>query len=285
MRKQYLSAPLPFVGQKRMFAKEFIKVLKHYPDNAVFVDLFGGSGLLAHITKCQKPGSTVVYNDFDNYRRRLWNIPRTNALLDKIREMVQTVPRKKALPKELKESILRLIEREEADNGYVDYITLSTSLLFSMKYATNLDRLRKETFYNTVRKCSYDLCFDYLDGLEVVSCDYRELFNKYKDIPNVVFLIDPPYLSTEVGTYTMDWRLSDYLDVLQTLVGTNYIYFTSNKSSIIELCEWMGRNNAIGNPFTGSERIEFNARMNYNSSYTDIMLFKKTNETVYKTAS
>ena len=60
-----------------------------------------------------------------------------------------------------------------------------------MKYATNLDRLRKETFYNTVRKCSYDLCFDYLDGLEVVSYDYRELFNKYKDIPNVVFLIDP----------------------------------------------------------------------------------------------
>lgn len=285
MRKQYLSAPLPFVGQKRMFAKEFIKVLKHYPDDAVFVDLFGGSGLLAHITKCQKPDSTVVYNDFDNYRRRLENIPQTNALLDRIREIVRIVPRKKALPKELKESILRFIEREEADNGYVDYITLSTSLLFSMKYATNLDRLRKETFYNTVRKCNYDLCIDYLNGLEVVSCDYRELFNKYKDTPNVVFLIDPPYLSTEVGTYTMDWGLSDYLDVLQTLVGTNYIYFTSNKSSIIELCEWMGRNNTIGNPFTGSEKIEFNARMNYNSSYTDIMLFKKTDEKVYKTAS
>lgn len=154
-----------------------------------------------------------------------------------------------------------------------------------MKYATNLDRLRKETFYNTVRKCSYDLCFDYLDGLEVVSCDYRGLFNKYKDIPNVVFLIDPPYLSTEVGTYTMDWGLTDYLDVLQTLVGTNYIYFTSNKSSIIDLCEWMGRNNTIGNPFAGSEKIEFNAHMNYNSSYTDIMLFKKADETVRKMAS
>ncbi len=48
MRRQYLSAPLPFQGQKRMFAKEFIKVLKHYPDDAVFVDLFGGSGLLSH---------------------------------------------------------------------------------------------------------------------------------------------------------------------------------------------------------------------------------------------
>lgn len=285
MRRQYLSAPLPFQGQKRMFAKEFIKVLKHYPDDAVFVDLFGGSGLLSHITKCQKPDATVVYNDFDNYRRRLENIPRTNALLDKIREMVASVPHRKFLPEKTKEAILLLIEQEEKERGYVDYITLSTSLLFSMKYATNLDGLRKETFYNTVRKCNYDLCLDYLDGLEVVSCDYRELFSRYKDVPNVVFLIDPPYLSTEVGTYTMNWGLSDYLDVLQTLVGTNYIYFTSNKSSIIELCDWMGRNNTIGNPFTGSEKVEFNARMNYNSSYTDIMLFKDADGTEYKEAA
>ena len=285
MRRQYLSAPLPFQGQKRMFAKEFIKVLKHYPDDAVFVDLFGGSGLLSHITKCQKPDATVVYNDFDNYRHRLENIPRTNALLDKIREVVASVPRRKFLPEKTKEAILLLIEQEEKERGYVDYITLSTSLLFSMKYATNLDGLRKETFYNTVRKCNYDLCLDYLDGLEVVSCDYGELFSRYKDVPNVVFLIDPPYLSTEVGSYTMNWGLSDYLDVLQTLVGTNYIYFTSNKSSIIELCDWMGRNNTIGNPFTGSEKVEFNAHMNYNSSYTDIMLLKHADGTEYKEAA
>lgn len=285
MRKQYLSAPLPFVGQKRMFAKEFIKVLKRYPDNAVFVDLFGGSGLLSHITKCQKPDAIVVYNDFDNYCRRLKNIPRTNMLLAKIRPLAASIPRQKALPKEIKEAILCLIEQEEQGYGYVDYITISTSLLFSMKYATDLETLRKETFYNTVRKCDYSPCLDYLDGIEVVSCDYKELFDKYKNTPNVVFLIDPPYLSTEVGTYTMTWGLSDYLDVLQTLVGTNYIYFTSNKSSIIELCDWMGKNNAIGNPFAGSERVEFNAHMNYSAHYTDIMLFNNADVTAYKGAS
>lgn len=66
-----LSAPLPFVGQKRMFAKEFIKVLEQFPEDTVFVDLFGGSGLLSHIAKRSKPDATVVYNDFDNYRFRL----------------------------------------------------------------------------------------------------------------------------------------------------------------------------------------------------------------------
>lgn len=46
MRKMYLSAPLPFVGQKRMLAKEFMKVLEQYPDGTLFVDLFGGSGIV-----------------------------------------------------------------------------------------------------------------------------------------------------------------------------------------------------------------------------------------------
>ena len=51
MKNMNLSAPLPFVGQKRMFAKEFIKVLEQFPEDTVFVDLFGGSGLLSHIAK------------------------------------------------------------------------------------------------------------------------------------------------------------------------------------------------------------------------------------------
>ena len=85
MKKQYLSAPLPFQGQKRMFAKEYIKVLRQFPDNTTFVDLFGGSGLLSHIAKCQKPNAIVVYNDFDGYRKRLEHIPQTNELLTRLR--------------------------------------------------------------------------------------------------------------------------------------------------------------------------------------------------------
>ncbi len=91
-----------------------------------------------------------------------------------------------------------------------------------------------------------------------------------------MFLVDPPYLSTEVGTYTMRWGLSDYLDVLTVLSGTNFIYFTSNKSSIVELCDWMGKHPDMGNPFKDARRIEFNARVNYGASYTDIMLYKTT---------
>ena len=73
----------------------------------------------------------------------------------------------------------------------------------------------------------------------------------------------------------MCWKLSDYLDVLTVLAGHSFVYFTSNKSSVIELCDWIGRNQTIGNPFVDCKRIEFNAHVNYNSQYTDIMLYKK----------
>lgn len=94
----------------------------------------------------------------------------------------------------------------------------------------------------------------------------------------MVFLVDPPYLSTDVTTYSMYWRLSDYLDVLTILNGHSFVYFTSNKSSIVELCEWMGRNQTLGNSFEGCAKAEFNARMNYNAGYTDMMFYKRQNE-------
>ncbi|MBD5346478.1 MAG: DNA adenine methylase [Bacteroides sp.] len=272
MIKEYLSAPLPFVGQKRMFAREFKKVLGQIHGAEVFVDLFGGSGLLSHITKQHFPEAEVIYNDFDNYTNRIAHIDRTNELLRQLRAILSPVPRLKIIPPDLKAEIIELLAAEEERTGFVDYITLSTSLLFAMKYATSLDDMRRQTMYNRVRRSDYK-ADGYLDGIVTESCDYRQLFDRYKDRDDVVFLIDPPYLSTEVGTYDMYWKLSDYLDVLKVLVGHRYVYFTSDKSSIIELCDWLGKNKAIGNPFVGAKRKEFRASMNYNAHYTDIMLY------------
>lgn len=276
MSRMYKSAPLPFVGQKRMFVREFIKILGQFPADTVFVDLFGGSGLLSHIAKRTKPESTVVYNDFDNYRCRLQHILQTNRMIADLRDIVaDRVPRNKPITGELRERIFARIEQEERTIGYVDFITLSSSIMFSMKYRLSVPEMRKEVLYNSIRKNDYPLCSDYLDGLEITSCDYKELFNRYKDTPGVVFLVDPPYLSTEVGTYNMYWKMADYLDVLNVLAGHSFVYFTSNKSSILELCEWLGRNRSLGNPFENAVKVEFNAHMNYNASYTDMMLFKK----------
>ena len=203
----YSQAPLPFVGQKRMFASEFRKVLKRFSDRTVFVDLFGGSGLLSHITKRERPDATVIYNDHDNYRERLENISRTNALLSDLRRLSEGSPRHRMLSKKMHGMFLERIRREES-TGFVDYLTISSSLLFSGKYARNIGELGKLNFYNNIRLSDYS-CEGYLDGLEVVCCDYRELVDRYRDSPDVVFLIDPPYMATDISTYRMDWKLTD----------------------------------------------------------------------------
>lgn len=266
------TAPLPFQGQKRNFLRAYRQLLATLPDDAIFVDLFGGSGLLSHTTRAVKPNTMVVYNDFDNYRQRIDAIPATNALLNRIRHIVAATPRHTRLPEAVRTSILSLLAEADAQ-GFVDYITLSASLLFSAKYATTLKELSCETFYNNIRISPYT-AEGYLDGLIITSCDYRELFEQYKDNPNAIFLLDPPYLSTDTTTYAMQWTLADYLDVLSVLNGHRYIYFTSNKSHIIELCEWMGRNPSLGNPFADAIKHEHATTLNYNSGYTDIMLAK-----------
>ncbi|WP_395075430.1 DNA adenine methylase [Flavobacterium sp.] len=271
-KKIFTTAPLPFMGQKRKFLKQFKPALAQYSDTATYVDLFGGSGLLSHTVKSVYPNAKVIYNDFDNYSERLKNVDKTNQLIADLRVILKDSPKDKMILGEFRSKVLERVEIDEK-SGYVDYITLSSSILFSMKYVQSFEALLKETMYNTMRQSDYTTD-GYLEGLEVVSQCYKELFKYYKDLPNVVFLVDPPYLSTESGTYKSFWKLRDYLDVLQVLDGTKYFYFTSNKSSIIELCEWIETKTPMSNPFTGASLESMNASVTYNSSYTDIMLYK-----------
>jgi len=206
MNQNYIQAPLPFQGQKRRFLTAFKEALNGFQSKIIFVDLFGGSGLLSHTVKQAMPGAQVVYNDFDGYSVRLANIANTNALLADIRASVGTLEGDKKLSDEQR---ARVLERVGKETGYVDYITLSSSLLFSMNYATSFEELSKQAMYNCIRKSDYLLCSDYLAGVDVVKMDYKELYNQYKNIPGVVFLVDPPYLSTDVSTYSKEdyWRV------------------------------------------------------------------------------
>lgn len=273
--KAYISAPLPFQGQKRRFLKSFREIIKDSNKNTTFVDLFGGSGLLSHTAKRLHPGSRVVYNDYDNYQLRLVNIQETNALLADVRLILKDYPPDKKIAPELKEIIIKRLEAELKTRNYVDWLTLSSSLLFSMKYVQNFNDFKSQSLYNVVRHSNYT-AENYLNGIEVVRMDYEALFDQFKKTPNVVFFVDPPYLSTDVSSYQKDkfWELKDYLDVLNVLKGTSYVFFTSNKSSIIELCEWMGSYSNVPNIFQDATRYEINGPTSKGSMYTDIMLCK-----------
>lgn len=270
----YNQAPLPFQGQKRKFVKLFAEKIENLPDDTIFVDLFGGSGLLSRAAKDTKPMCQVIYNDYDDYHLRIANIANTNKLIAEIRSITGSMPRFQRLSSDIKEKILTVIAKHEQDVGYVDYITISSSIMFSSKYVLSLNGLRKESFYNSVKKQDYDRASDYLDGLEICKCDYMRLFDEFKNNDKAFFICDPPYLSTDVTTYKMNWTLRDYLRVLNCLRASQFAFFTSEKSSLIELLEWLEDKFSYNNPLKKANEYRIRTTVNGTAGYEDIMLLK-----------
>lgn len=276
MKKAFKTSPLPFRGQKRYYIKRFASVLERCEDVTTVVDLFGGSGLLSRVAKDKLPNARVIYNDFDHFDQRVEMIDRTNALCSEIAPLVKGVEDNKRISDEIKQECLKLMRKYE-ETGKVDYITLSASLLFSGNWATSYEQFAKQTFYNRAVNTHYDAT-GYFEGLEITHKDYRELFAEFKDQQNVLYVLDPPYLQTECSAYKSDtyWQLKDYLDVLNMLKGTKYIFFTSGKSQIIDLCKWINGNFPNAELLKGAELWEQNSRVNDFNSYKDIMIAKVT---------
>lgn len=273
MRIRYTSAPLPFQGQKRMFVREFARVLEEaFLGRTLFVDLFGGSGLLSRTIKDTLPDARVIYNDFDNYADRLAHIPQTNAILADIRRMVADDPRGQKLSEATKRQVCAYLRAKERQGEFVDALTLSASLLFSGKFARDVEALCSNGMYNTVIRSDYAIADGYLDGLEVVRMDYRALHQAYMDYPGVVFVADPPYLSTDKQSYNGYWGIAECLDVLKVLEGS-FVYFTSSKSEIVPLAQWIERVTGWA-PMRGAQMLERRNAVNHTSGYTDVMIYR-----------
>jgi site-specific DNA-adenine methylase len=273
--KLYTSAPLPFQGQKRRHVKEFMKIIKILQPETV-VDLFGGSGLLSHVSKRANPQCRVIYNDYDNYCRRLAHIKETNELLYYFCELLHEKKRNKRITGETRTMILKKLS-DENRRGYVDWITLSSSLKFSMNYAFDYEGFERSALYNRITLSDYS-ADGYIDGLEVVRADYKELCRQYRDVPGTLFIADPPYMTTDIQTYSSGkyWSIKDYLSVLTALNGLNYIYFSSDKSQITELCQWIDDNTSnVVNIFKGATVKTVKSPTGNKKSYTDIMLFNR----------
>ncbi len=134
--------------------------------------------------------------------------------MSELRNILKGYPDLKRIEEPVRSEVIAKIE-EYDQRGYLNYITLSASIVFSGRYVTNLAELKHDTLYNTLRQSDY-AADGYLDGLTIVHQDYRSLFRQYCNQDGVCFLIDPPYLSTQATTYTGYWKLRDYLDVLHT---------------------------------------------------------------------
>ena len=275
---QFKQAPLPFVGQKRMFLKHFETILneniKDDGEGWTIIDTFGGSGLLSHAAKRLKPKARVIYNDFDGYAERLAHIDDINALRSQLFTVVgNTTPKNKRMPKELKAECVKIIQ---AFDGYKDLNCLASWLLFSGQQVATIDELFQNDFWHCIRQSDYPKADGYLDGVEIVQESFHTLLPKFSDDPKALFVLDPPYLCTRQESY----KQVTYFDLIDFLRLVNitrppYIFFSSTKSEFVRFIEYMVDDKVHNwKTFDNAQRIVVNASASYSGKYEDNMVYK-----------
>nr|AEV40923.1 Hia5 [Haemophilus influenzae] len=274
----FKQAPLPFIGQKRMFLKQFEQILnENISDNGegwTILDTFGGSGLLSHTAKRLKPKARVIYNDFDGYAERLAHIDDINQLRAELYSVVGNATSKnKRMTKDCKAECIRIIQNFK---GYKDLNCLASWLLFSGQQVATLDDLFQHNFWHCIRQSDYPKADGYLDGVEIVKESFHTLLPKFSNDPKALFVLDPPYLCTKQESY----KQATYFDLIDFLRLVNitrppYVFFSSTKSEFIRFVNYMLEDKVDNwQAFENAKRITVNAKLNYQVAYEDNLVYK-----------
>ncbi|MCS4534227.1 hypothetical protein [Neisseria montereyensis] len=276
MQKYYSKAPLPFVGQKRNFIKHFVSVLDNIPGDGegwTIVDVFGGSGLLAHVAKRVKPAARVIYNDYDDYASRVRAIPDINRLRHIIQGHLAGYSKNQRISDSTKQAIIADIERFD---GYKCHVVLSSWLLFSGRQVEDWQKLYKAEWYAKLPINDYLVADDYLDGLEITRQSYTDLIPLFDSNPKALLLLDPPYLSTAQAAYAQVNRfgLVDFLKLV-SLTRPPYLFFSSTRSEFVDYVDTM-LSMRLDNwqSFDNTKRVSIRAYVNKDASYEDNLIYK-----------
>ncbi|OCG59917.1 DNA adenine methylase [Gilliamella sp. Nev3-1] len=270
--KKYSKAPLPFQGQKRNFIKLFNEQIKKLCGDGsgwTIVDVFGGSGLLSHNAKYTCRNARVIYNDYDNYSNRLANISKTEEIRKDLLSLVIDSQKGVKIKSKTKEKIIQYLNSKQEN---LDYSTLSNYLLFSGGIATSISDFESRSLYNRVTVTPLN-CDGYLAGVETTHLSFIELMQK-KFTGKSLYLLDPPYINTQQG-YHKDtyFGLLDQVKLFE-LMKPPFIYFTSDKSEIVEMVN--NDNCTFSDIFSECEIFETKNQVTGASSYKDFLILKKS---------
>lgn len=238
MKRIFTRPPLPFIGAKKNCFKELAQVINEFKNSHkdheeyIFVDLFGWSGLLSQKIKEFLPNNHVVWNDYENYSERLEKIAETEKIRQELYEIVKNKKSKDACSREEREKILAILEK---------YPNYDKKTIISWLNFSGSNKKIEQNIYNGIPKNPLQDITYYLDGIERVSMDYKELFEQYRN-KKVFFLFDPPYLNTKNDKYKMrdQMGLADFLEIAEKVTECKkWILFTSPKSSTEEFLNYL----------------------------------------------
>lgn len=238
MKNTTTKAPLPFAGQKRNWVKEIKTIIAQLPPGTTFIDVFGGSGLIARMCKDVHPASRVIYNDHDYYAERLHHIAETEELRCRLFNALETKKIARSARIKDKHLVVDVVQKHLERYGYVDWITLSSWVFFTNNFARSIEELEKEGLWFRVSRTALSAASAerWLQGLEIIHEDWSEVVRRYKNTPNTLFIFDPPYLGTCCDGYANRvWTIDDYRALLADIPTDRFLYFSSQKMDYLTL--------------------------------------------------
>lgn len=230
---KYKQAPLPFVGQKKRYIKQFQKIISRLPHGARVFDAFGGSSLLARIAKDTRPDLDVITNDFERlYRNRLAVVDDTNRVL-----------------RELWDAGAYRDNNEYSRYDAETENRLKEIVKTSKDEITCLQQIYTKNSSGTIRAVcrtvpyDVDLCAHWYDGLTVLNSNIE------KDIYKTdVYILDPPYkkagLTKRTNVYS-NTKISFTREFCAECIknGRKIILFNEIDSDLIELFVALNKGN------------------------------------------
>lgn len=287
--------PLSFRGNKTHWFNEFKDLITSIkqPENYVFVDVFGGSGLLSYWIKSIHPNATVIYNDFDNFIDRVKHIDETEQIRTDLLKIIsevepQSVKKKKSIISlETTEKIKSYLTQLSDD--FVDWLTVSSWFCYhSKRYNDKTELMNYKQFYFKIPKkpINSNNAKGFHDGLIITHIDasepckfieelqHQELI---KDLNNVVFVLDPPYLYTDKMGYSTEYfKLESSVNMFYYLINKlKLILFTSEKSALIETYNTINKIYNIDDKINSDEIINKQAPSGGPNIFYNEMMMKR----------
>ena len=238
--------PLSFIGNESRWRNDSLKSASQKGLKSLL--MYGGSGYCSYMIKqcinelgLNIDDYTIIYNDFDNYVGQLRN-KSTLKHMAFIRDYIESlnIKKDKRLPDDTTQVIKDYLKKENEIEP-IDVKTIVRLLDHQMTKIETLDELlNKKTFYNrTTYYPNFENIDDYLQNLVIEHMTWREIMDKYNDVKNTLYVLDPPYLST-FNNFYLEYNPNDCIDLLVLLPKlSNYIYFVSDKSFIPLLIDKM----------------------------------------------
>lgn len=303
VKKLFMSPPLPFNGNKRNWVNHILKQFEKYtiPEDTVIVDLFGGSGLLAHLFAHMYPNNKIIYNDYDNYIDLLKPevINKINEITSWGRELMNEkgIKKESKIDMENKKIILNKFKEvlgEDWEQNEKLKNIICANFCFSGR--NNFNGFLYNKLTTKVYLPKFNISDYILPNIEVVHKDYKELLNDLIDLKlkpeKILFILDPPYLSTSKSFYKGErhketdekgdaiyWGIEKTCDVIDICLEYKTLLFESDRSEILPLIKIIEKYCGKNIKYKTSPQRKLGARSNSNDYY---MLFNFDDLEIYE---